>query len=200
MREADLHGHVGGTKTAPVGLCRMTHILQRIASLLLIGGLCACQPASQQQQPANGAAPTPVPNANAVQAAAEPTPQIDPKGPDAAVGVARDYYALIEARHFDQAADRIAAGPDAPALQARYGRFTGLKAGVGPAGESEGAAGSIYITVPARIAATGADGTDMLLTETVTLRRVNDVPGSTAEQRRWHIQSVAWDAPDKRGQ
>ena len=46
----------------------------------------------------------------------------------------------------------------------------------------EGAAGSVFIEVPARVVLEPES-----LAGTVTLRRVNDVPGSTAEQRRWHV-------------
>jgi hypothetical protein len=52
-------------------------------------------------------------------------------------------------------------------------------------GESEGAAGSIYYTAPVTI----IDGARRLTGE-VVLRRVNDVPGATPEQLRWHIEST----------
>lgn len=52
-------------------------------------------------------------------------------------------------------------------------------------GESEGAAGSLYYTAPVTV----ADGTRVLKGD-VVLRRVNDVPGATEEQLRWHIEST----------
>jgi hypothetical protein len=33
---------------------------------------------------------------------------------------------------------------------------------------------------------------DYRRTATVTVRRVNDVPGSTEAQRRWHIERIDW--------
>lgn len=54
-----------------------------------------------------------------------------------------------------------------------------------PSGRMEGAAGSLYYEVPTTI--TGSTG--KTLTGTTVLRRVNDVPGATAEQLRWHIES-----------
>jgi hypothetical protein len=51
-------------------------------------------------------------------------------------------------------------------------------------GQLEGAAGSIYASVP--IEFFFKRGT-VKLSGSLTLRRVNDVPGSSAEQRRWHI-------------
>lgn len=52
-------------------------------------------------------------------------------------------------------------------------------------GEQEGAAGSLYYTVPVII----VDGGRRIPGE-VVLRRVNDVDGATPEQLRWHIEST----------
>lgn len=54
-----------------------------------------------------------------------------------------------------------------------------------PTGRMEGAAGSLYYEVPTTI--TGSTGKTLI--GTTVLRRVNDVPGATAEQLRWHIES-----------
>lgn len=51
-------------------------------------------------------------------------------------------------------------------------------------GSQEGAAGSLYYTVPVTI----SDG-DRRISGEVVLRRVNDVAGASAEQLRWHIDS-----------
>lgn len=56
---------------------------------------------------------------------------------------------------------------------------------IGEPGPMEGAAGSIFIEVPARVVLEPES-----LAGTVTLRRVNDVPGSTEEQRRWRVYRV----------
>ena len=53
-----------------------------------------------------------------------------------------------------------------------------------PGGRIEGAAGSLYYEVPTTI----TDSAGRQLTGTTVLRRVNDVPGATAEQLRWHIE------------
>src|SRR5690606_25922288 len=61
----------------------------------------------------------------------------------------------------------------------------------GPAGRVEGAAGSLYVSVP--VALHGAnDATEYF--GNITLRRSNDVPGSTVEQRAWRIVRVDWQA------
>lgn len=52
-------------------------------------------------------------------------------------------------------------------------------------GDQEGAAGSIYYTAPVTI----VDG-PRRMAGIVTLRRVNDVPGATAEQLRWHLDAT----------
>ena len=57
-------------------------------------------------------------------------------------------------------------------------------------GRAEGAAGSVYVTVPATLVVR----TDAGATETVrlryTMRRVNDVPGADPSSLRWHIDRV----------
>ena len=52
-------------------------------------------------------------------------------------------------------------------------------------GDQEGAAGSLYYTVPVTI----SDG-DKRISGELVLRRVNDVDGASAEQLRWHIEST----------
>jgi hypothetical protein len=63
---------------------------------------------------------------------------------------------------------------------------------IGDLGEPEGAAGSIYVTEPVTFYGRKNGGGDYRRPATVTLRRVNDVPGSSAEQRRWHIERIDW--------
>ena len=63
-------------------------------------------------------------------------------------------------------------------LEAKY---PGRAIEMGEPGAMEGAAGSIYIEIPATAAGSPP------LAGTVVLRRVNNVDGSTAEQRRWHV-------------
>ena len=60
---------------------------------------------------------------------------------------------------------------------------------IGKLGETEGAAGSIYLTIP--VSFYGASNRSAA---NVILRRVNEVPGSTKAQRRWHIERIEWKA------
>lgn len=52
-------------------------------------------------------------------------------------------------------------------------------------GREEGAAGSLFYTAPVAI----HDGKHTIRGQ-VVLRRVNDVPGASAEELRWHIEST----------
>lgn len=62
-----------------------------------------------------------------------------------------------------------------------------------PDGTMEGAAGSSYYTAPVTITASDADGRPVRYEGEVVLRRINDVPGATPEQLRWHIDRVTLD-------
>ena len=62
-----------------------------------------------------------------------------------------------------------------------------------PGGTMEGAAGSSYYTSDATITATDSEGRPIRYEGPIVLRRVNDVPGASAEQLRWHIESVKLD-------
>lgn len=121
---------------------------------------------------------------------------IDPDGPQGAAQVAQSYYGLLEAQRFDEAQDLWApasanAAQDDAAFARRFAGFSEIHANIGAPGAIEGAAGSLYVTVPvqvyARIAATGKPWYAL---RQMVLRRVNDVPGAGQADRRWHIQSV----------
>jgi hypothetical protein len=75
------------------------------------------------------------------------------------------------------------------AFAASFGRYAEYHAEVGAPGPIEGAAGSLYVETPVRVHGRLKSGGDFAMEGPVTLRRVNDVPGSTADQRRWHIAS-----------
>lgn len=128
------------------------------------------------------------PTSDAPPPAARPAkPAVDPKSPAAAADVVAEFAALLKARRYTQA-HRLWSG-DSTSDSSFAARFAGYKiegAAVGEPGTPEGAAGSIYIEVPLQLFFTS--GRDIgSLSGTATLRRVNDVPGSSPEQRRWHI-------------
>ncbi|MDO7843228.1 hypothetical protein [Sphingomonas immobilis] len=119
-----------------------------------------------------------------------------PESAQGAADVVQRYYALLGEKKYKAAwslwADSGMASRMTPAaFAASFGRYSEYHGNVGAPGEIEGAAGSLYVTIPVqpygRIAATGKPA---YLIGTVTLRR-SEVDGATTEQKRWHIQQIA---------
>ncbi|MGE5500364.1 MAG: hypothetical protein ACM3W4_00390 [Ignavibacteriales bacterium] len=155
-------------------------------------------PAAPPPEPAPAAAPAPAPATNATSAEA-PAPAEAPDAPtpagevtpDVAAGIAREYFALIGAKQYPMAlALWGSSAPTKDALAKQYDKYATFDATVGAPGQQQGAAGSSYIEIPVKASATLKSGGAEKLAGTVVLRRVNDVPGSTAAQRHWHIYSV----------
>jgi hypothetical protein len=115
----------------------------------------------------------------------EPRGPIDPKSVEAAGQVVQHFGALVESNRYIEAG-KLWGNADSAAKFVN-GLRPGAHLEIGDLGATEGAAGSIYTTIPVVFYDTGyrkpAD---------VILRRVNDVPGSTAAQRRWHIERIDW--------
>ena len=119
---------------------------------------------------------------------------VDPKSDAAAVAVVRRYYSAINAHDYATAWTQW--GPDGRPGQ-RFADFQkgfadtrATKVTIGQMGPSEGAAGSIYATVPVTVDAQLDDGRQQRFAGQYVVRRVTDVPGASAEQRRWHIDSA----------
>lgn len=112
----------------------------------------------------------------------------------AAADVVQTYYALIGEKKYKEAwrlwgGGGEASGTKAAAFAASFDKYAQYSAQIGTPGEIEGAAGSSYVEVPVIIYGRLKSGKEVHMKGPVTLRRVNDVPGSTAEQRQWHIQA-----------
>lgn len=112
-----------------------------------------------------------------------------------AVQVIRNYYSAIARRDYQQAYSAWAR--DGAASQQSFQQFKqgfantkSTSVEVGEPGQSEGAAGSSYITIPVTVTAVTKNGTQQRFRGNYVLRRVNDVPGSTLEQRKWHIYTA----------
>jgi hypothetical protein len=97
--------------------------------------------------------------------------------------VVQHYGALVEQDRFDEAAKLWGDAQAAAAFAKALHPSTHVE--IGDLGETEGAAGSIYTTIPVVFY-----GDTFRDPANIVLRRVNDVPGSTAEQRRWHIARI----------
>lgn len=107
-----------------------------------------------------------------------------PTSAQGAANVLQTYLALIEAGKVDEAAKlRI----DGQAVD--LSPYETYHAEIGAPGAIEGAAGSFYVEVPVVLYGRLTKGGQFHQSGRAILRRVNDVPGSTAEQRRWRI---AW--------
>jgi hypothetical protein len=128
---------------------------------------------------------------------------IDPDSAQGAAQVVQGYYGLLEEKRFEDAQDlwdqegAIGAQDDAH-FEARFRGFGEIHANIGAPSDPEGAAGSSYVTVPVQLyGRIKANGKPFYTLRQVVLRRVDDVPGSTQTQRRWHIESIgAYVAPE----
>lgn len=142
----------------------------------------AAQPANREEALNRAAQVGPAPNVRAQPSNGNASP---------ADFVAR-YAGLLQAHKFDQAYSYL--DPSMRLTKAQFEkRLSGYKtihSAVGKIGPVEGAAGSLYSSVQLTLTGEKADGTPYTLTGPVTLRRVNDVPGSTQEQRQWHIYKM----------
>ena len=111
--------------------------------------------------------------------AAQPAP--DAVLQDWAAAIERRDWLAVRALWGNRGED---SGLSSAAFAARWDTLRRPRVTVG-VGEQEGAAGSIYYTAPVTI----VDG-QRRIAGVVTLRRVNDVPGATAEQLRWHLDAT----------
>jgi hypothetical protein len=179
--------------------------LGQLALGIATAALCACSrpqpPAEQHDRVANDAAPAPASAPPVVHRpviapapppppAAAQAPVVDPKSSEAAEDIVRAFLDLLNRGRFDEA--YMLLGPSAPPradFDRQFTSWSGLHATMGTPGAQEGAAGSIYLSVPVQL--TGRqNGKRLDRAISLVLRRVNDVPGSTEAQRHWHIERI----------
>lgn len=120
---------------------------------------------------------------------------IDPKSPQGAGQVLQLFGGLLEQHKFAEARNLWsdkgrASGQSEAQFIAAYDRYAEIHSEVGGPGAMEGAAGSSYVDIPFRLYGRTKDGKPFNQVGTATLRRVNDVPGSTEEQRSWRIDKI----------
>jgi len=109
---------------------------------------------------------------------------------EAAGQVVQHYGALIEQSRWNQSWE-LWSNPDAARqFDRNWQADREVHLEIGKPGEAEGAAGSIYVTMPVTFYGEDKKGADFRRPADVILRRVNDVPGSTEAQRRWHIERI----------
>lgn len=119
-----------------------------------------------------------------------------PESAQGAANVVQTYFALIGEKKYGEAWNLWsdggkASGMTAQAFAASFDKYASYNAEIGAPGEIEGAAGSLYVEVPVVIYGRLKSGEEVHMNGPVRLRRVNNVPGSTPEQRRWHIADTA---------
>jgi len=122
----------------------------------------------------------------------EPKGPIDPKSVEAAGQVVQHYGALIEQGRWTASRAYWGDAAAAQAFERNFRTYADVHLEIGDLGEAEGAAGSIYVTEPVTFYGKKNGGGDYRRKAEVTLRRVNDVDGSTEAQRRWHIERIEW--------
>jgi hypothetical protein len=162
--------------------------------------LCACGRANHSPQGGNTAEAKPSsataskPSAAATTRApiAEPEGAIDPTSAEGAGQVVQSYGALIEQKSWSEANALWGDEASAAKFQAAIANDRELHLEIGNPGDLEGAAGSIYVTIPAIFYGDDRSAQPFRRSADVILRRVNDVPGSTEAQRRWHIERIDW--------
>lgn len=122
-----------------------------------------------------------------------------PTSAQAAADVLQVYFALIGEKKFEEAWElwngeptdgANATGMTKAQFVADLNRYYQYSAQVGAPGDTEGAAGSIYVTAPVQIYGRLKTGEAFHQRGEATLRRVNDVDGSSERQRRWHISKI----------
>lgn len=127
-------------------------------------------------------------------AATTPGCSVAPKSDAAAAAVVRRYYAAINAHDYATAWTQW--GPDGRPgqrfadFQKGFARTRATSVTIGQVPPSEGAAGSVYATIPVTVDAQLTDGRQQRFAGQYVVRRVNDVPGASADQLRWHIDSA----------
>ncbi|MGE0134409.1 MAG: hypothetical protein AB7L91_03590 [Dehalococcoidia bacterium] len=118
---------------------------------------------------------------------AEPTPAD-------AVAVVREYIADLDAARYDEAYAAWEPGQNPltfEQFEAGYAHTVSVSVDIGEPGPVDAGAGQRYIEVPVVIHSTLDDGTKQTFDGTFTLHRTANIPGSTIEQRHWHIYSAS---------
>jgi len=126
----------------------------------------------------------------ALAAGAAPSTPASETSVAAAMQVVRNYYAAVSGHDYRAAYATWHGSQSYAYFRRGYATTRNVRVTFLKPGQAEGAAGSIYVELPVRVDATLRSGRRQHFVGSYTLRRVNDVDGSTAAQRRWHIESA----------
>jgi len=112
------------------------------------------------------------------------------KGEKGARAVLLTWARALENKQFDTAWNQFGNPPASRKDYARWwSRYRTITVAV-PTGSMDAGAGSLYYSSHATLTGLTRTGQPYRLEGTVVLRRVNDVPGATPAQLRWHIESA----------
>lgn len=103
----------------------------------------------------------------------------------AAARVLETYFALVES---GRSAEAAKLRRDGQVYDVKP--FARLNTQIGAPGRVEGAAGSLFVEVPVVLYGRFVTGGEYHASGKATLRRVNNVPGATAEQLEWRIEKI----------
>ena len=172
----------------------LTLALPALAALALTG--CGqSQPTTAEERAPVAAASlpdaTPSPTATAIPGQLVP---VDDKGEAGARKVYEAWKAAMEGERYAEAYGQFGEGGPADGMSAgeyttQFGRCRKITIS-GSDGQMEGAAGSLYYTVPTTLTCQVITGSNEKWSGDVVLKRVNDVPGASEEQLRWHLSSA----------
>ena len=110
--------------------------------------------------------------------------------------VVLSFLRALELREFDRAWAMMSEADHAKWSKANFTRMFGDVENItvaAPIGTMEGAAGSSYYTAPFTVIAEDHRGFPLRFDGTLVLRRSNDVPGASVEDRRWRIYATEID-------
>lgn len=177
---------------------RMRPNLPASMAWLLALTLGACD-AAQQDEPEPSPAPAATETISATTAPPpdnSPPPVADPIRAESAEDAIRAYYSAIDADEF-ALAYRLwanqgqASGQSYAQFRQGFAATRSVEVIVSGPVRTEGAAGTVYATVPVEVNAVLKDGTRQRFSGEYVLRRANDVPGATEEQLSWRIASAS---------
>jgi hypothetical protein len=165
--------------------------LRVFLAILLLAGIVACTPpTSQQPSVSQSVATAPLAQASSPSRYSSPD-----AGQQAAIQVVRNYYDAINHQDYrrayeDWANHGAASNQSFDQFKQGFADTASVSVEIGEPGRVEGAAGSLYIEVPVTITATTVSGSTQRFKGSYNLRRVNNIPGATLNDRTWHLYSA----------
>jgi hypothetical protein len=168
----------------------MKHSLPAVAAFAVVLHLAGCDAESPSGKDTVAASASPS-SVSEVPGAGSPAREGRASDAPGAIGtpeqMLQGWREAMESRDFGRAGGYFGDGDTSQAKE--WDKYRTIEVELGK-GRTEGAAGSLYYEAPVTVTGTTRDGKPYRLNGTVTARRVNDVPGASPEQLRWHIEST----------